>query len=108
MLFFLENVYLFLSSLNEIRLCAPLSLAPKIIQRIEEVLVSAAWTLKERESRFGKSSIETEKATFQQLVLEFCHVMLSKHSGQNRLPKKSTLKKYFGVFFHLLESNSIF
>jgi len=65
-----------LSSLNEIRLCAPISLAPSIISRIEEVLISAVHTLRDREARFGKSSIETEKATFQQLVLIFCQKFL--------------------------------
>lgn len=65
-----------LSSLNEIRLCAPISIAPKIIERIQEVLVSAAQTLQERERRFGKSSIETEKATFQQLVVIFNQTFL--------------------------------
>jgi len=65
-----------LSSLNEIRLCAPISLAPRIISRIEEVLISAVKTLKEREARFGKSSIETEKATFQKLVIIFCQKFL--------------------------------
>ena len=63
-------------SLNEIRLCAPISLAPSIISRIEEVLISAVHTLRDREARFGKSSIETEKATFQQLVLIFCQVCI--------------------------------
>ena len=65
-----------LSCLNEVRLCAPLFLAPRIISRIQDVLISAVLTLKEREARFGKSSIETEKATFQQLVTIFCHKFL--------------------------------
>ena len=65
-----------LSSLNEIRLCAPASIAAKIIGRIQVILISAAQTLQDRERRFGKSSIETEKATFQQLVIIFNQTFL--------------------------------
>ena len=63
-----------LMSLNEIRLCAPISLAPKIIRRVQEVLVGAANSLKDRELRFGKSSTDTEKATFKKLVTAFAVV----------------------------------
>ena len=65
-----------LSSLNEMRLCSIISLAPELIKRIETVLTSCAQTLKDREARFGKSSIETEKATFQQLVEMFALKLL--------------------------------
>ena len=51
-----------LSSLNEIRLCSIMSLAPKLIQRIETILISCGQTLKDRESRFGKSSIGKKHA----------------------------------------------
>ena len=51
-----------LSSLNEIRLCSIMSLAPKLIQRIETILISCSQTLKDRESRFGKSSIGKKHA----------------------------------------------
>jgi hypothetical protein len=63
-----------LLSLNEIRLCAPISLAPKMVDRIQDLLICAAQTLKDRELRFGKSSIDTERMTFQQLVTVFCQV----------------------------------
>jgi len=66
-----------LSSLNEIRLCSIMSLAPKLIQRIETILISCGQTLKDRESRFGKSSIETEKATFQKLVTIFAQKLVT-------------------------------
>ena len=66
-----------ISSLNEIRLCAPTSIGSKVITRIEEILVKAAQILNEREKRFGKSSIDTEKSTFQQLVLVFHQTFLS-------------------------------
>ncbi len=65
-----------LISLNEIRLCAPIALAPKIIKRVQEILINAVQTLKDRELSFGKSITDTEKATFQKLVLAFCHVSL--------------------------------
>ena len=65
-----------LSSLNEIRLCSIIALAPKLIQRIEMILISCSQILKDREARFGKSSIETEKATFQQLVTMFAQKLL--------------------------------
>ena len=66
-----------LSSLNEIRLCAPTSIGPKIIARIEEILIRASQILNEREKRFGKSSIETEKSTFQQLILIYHQTFLT-------------------------------
>ena len=56
-----------------------MSITPNIIARIQEILISAVATLKEREARFGKSSIETEKATFQQLVRIFCQVCIFKN-----------------------------
>ena len=54
-----------------------MALAPKLIQRIEIILISCGQTLKDRESRFGKSSIETEKATFQKLVTIFAQKLVT-------------------------------
>lgn len=58
------------------RLCAPIALAPKVIGRVENILISAAQVLADKEARFGKTSIDTEKVTFQTLVLVFCHNFL--------------------------------
>ena len=46
-----------------------MSLAPKLIQRIETILISCGQTLKDRESRFGKSSIGKKHALKRSLII---------------------------------------
>ena len=60
-----------LSSLNQIRLAAPLALAMELVAKVQFILESASRTLSDKEKRFSKTSTETEVKVYQRLVQIF-------------------------------------